>query len=52
MLDASKAYSGFAVANIDKAKHFYGDVLGLDVGELDVGAPEPLLELDPATGRC
>ena len=45
MLDASKAYSGFAVANIDKAKQFYGDVLGLDIGDLDVGAPAPLLEL-------
>ena len=45
MLDASKAYSGFAVTNIDKAKQFYGDVLGLDIGDLDVGAPAPLLEL-------
>lgn len=45
MLDASKAYSGFAVTNIDKAKQFYGDVLGLDIGDLDVGAPVPLLEL-------
>jgi catechol 2,3-dioxygenase-like lactoylglutathione lyase family enzyme len=45
MLDASNAYSGFAVTDIDKTKQFYGDTLGLDIGELDVGAPTPLLEL-------
>jgi catechol 2,3-dioxygenase-like lactoylglutathione lyase family enzyme len=46
MLDASKAYSGFAVDDLGQAKQFYGDTLGLEVRELDVGAPEPLLELD------
>jgi catechol 2,3-dioxygenase-like lactoylglutathione lyase family enzyme len=45
MLDASKAYSGYAVTDIEKTKQFYGDTLGLDIAELDVGAPEPLLEL-------
>ncbi|HEY6771497.1 MAG TPA: VOC family protein [Solirubrobacterales bacterium] len=45
MLDASKAYSGFAVTDTEQAKQFYGDKLGLDIGELDVGAPVPLLEL-------
>jgi catechol 2,3-dioxygenase-like lactoylglutathione lyase family enzyme len=45
MLDASKAYSGFAVTDIEKTKQFYGDTLGLDIAELDVGAPTPLLEL-------
>jgi catechol 2,3-dioxygenase-like lactoylglutathione lyase family enzyme len=45
MLDASKAYSGFAVTDIEKSKQFYGDTLGLDIAELDVGAPTPLLEL-------
>jgi catechol 2,3-dioxygenase-like lactoylglutathione lyase family enzyme len=45
MLDASNAYSGFAVTDIEKTKQFYGDTLGLDIGELDVGAPTPLLEL-------
>jgi catechol 2,3-dioxygenase-like lactoylglutathione lyase family enzyme len=45
MLDASKAYSGFAVTDIEKTKQFYGDTLGLDIAELDVGAPDPLLEL-------
>jgi catechol 2,3-dioxygenase-like lactoylglutathione lyase family enzyme len=45
MLDASKAYSGFAVTDTEKAKQFYGETLGLDVADLDVGAPVPLLEL-------
>ena len=45
MLDASKAYNGFAVDDIQKAKQFYGETLGLKVTELDVGAPQPLLEL-------
>jgi predicted enzyme related to lactoylglutathione lyase len=46
MLDASKAYSGFAVDDHEKAKQFYGETLGLKVKELDVGAELPLLELD------
>ncbi|HEY7121441.1 MAG TPA: VOC family protein [Solirubrobacterales bacterium] len=45
MLDANKAYSGFAVTDPEQAKQFYGDTLGLDIGDLDVGAPVPLLEL-------
>ena len=45
MLDASKAYNGFAVTDTDQAKQFYGDTLGLEIGDLDVGAPVPLLEL-------
>jgi predicted enzyme related to lactoylglutathione lyase len=45
MLDAGKSYSGFAVTDTEKAKQFYGEVLGLDIADLDVGAPEPLLEL-------
>ena len=46
MLDASKAYSGFAVDDPAKAREFYGETLGLEVKELDVGADQPLLELD------
>ena len=46
MLDASKAYSGFAVDDPAKAKQFYGETLGLEVKELDVGAEQPLLELN------
>jgi predicted enzyme related to lactoylglutathione lyase len=45
VLDTSKAYSGFAVDDIGKAKQFYGETLGVKVTELDVGAPQPLLEL-------
>ena len=45
MLDPSKSYSGFAVTDIEQAKQFYGETLGLEVADLDVGAPAPLLEL-------
>jgi catechol 2,3-dioxygenase-like lactoylglutathione lyase family enzyme len=45
MLDTSKAYSGFAVRDVDEAKQFYGGTLGLEIADLDVGAPQPLLEL-------
>ena len=45
MLDGSKAYSGFAVDDLARAKTFYGETLGLEVKELDVGADQPLLEL-------
>lgn len=45
MLDASKSYSGFAVTDLEQAKQFYGDTLGLDIADLEVGAPQPLLEL-------
>ena len=37
MLDAGKAFSGFSVDDIAKAKAFYGNVLGLDVAD-DHGA--------------
>lgn len=33
MLTESKAFSGFSVDDIEKAKAFYGDTLGLDVSE-------------------
>lgn len=51
MLEKSKAYSGFAVSDIGKAKQFYGETLGLKINELDVGAPRPLLELHPGGDR-
>jgi predicted enzyme related to lactoylglutathione lyase len=44
MLDGSKAYSGFAVDDVDKAKDFYGETLGLRVNEMDAGEAQ-LLEL-------
>jgi catechol 2,3-dioxygenase-like lactoylglutathione lyase family enzyme len=33
MLENSKAFSGFSVSDVAKAKAFYGDTLGLDVSE-------------------
>ena len=48
MLKDSKAYSGFAVRDIAETKRFYGETLGLEIKELDVGAPQPLLELQTA----
>jgi len=45
MLKDSKAYSGFAVRDIAETKRFYGETLGLEIKERDVGAPQPLLEL-------
>lgn len=44
-LDASRAFSGFSVNDIDAARAFYGETLGLDVKEdsgmlsLELGAP-------------
>ena len=35
MLEKSKAYSGFAVDDLQKAKEFYGDTLGLRTSILD-----------------
>ena len=47
ILKESRAFSGFAVPNLDAAKKFYGDTLGLDVttGSMDV------LELHLAGGN-
>ena len=49
MLANSKAFSGFAVDDLDKARHFYGETLGLSVELLD--AENGLLSLhhSPAT---
>ena len=46
MLKNSKAFSGFSVNDLEKAKHFYGEVLGLDVSD----APMGLLQLNLAGG--
>ena len=48
MLDASKAYSGFAVDDQDKAKKFYGETLGLDLSVLEAGV---LLQLNIGGGN-
>ena len=37
MLGNTKAFSGFSVNDIDAAKRFYGETLGLDVSENDAG---------------
>ena len=37
MLKNSKAFSSFSVDNMDKAKSFYQDLLGLDIEENDMG---------------
>lgn len=40
MLKHSKAFSGFSVDDLGKAKAFYGEVLGLDVADNPVGILE------------
>jgi catechol 2,3-dioxygenase-like lactoylglutathione lyase family enzyme len=37
MVDGSKSYSGFAVKDIEEARGFYGDTLGLDARVSDGG---------------
>jgi catechol 2,3-dioxygenase-like lactoylglutathione lyase family enzyme len=49
MLDSSKAYSGFAVNDPEKARAFYGETLGLDVSVLDRG--QQLLQLNLGRGQ-
>jgi catechol 2,3-dioxygenase-like lactoylglutathione lyase family enzyme len=46
MLENSKAFSGFAVPDLDAAKKFYGETLGLQVSEQN-----GLLSLHLAGGR-
>jgi catechol 2,3-dioxygenase-like lactoylglutathione lyase family enzyme len=47
MLEDTKAYSGFAVDDMGKAREFYGETLGLDVAEPFAG----WLVLNLAGGR-
>ena len=62
MLEGSKAYSGFAVDDLDKALKFYGDTLGLKtsvrqegvLGQIDLAGDRPTLfyvkpDFTPAT---
>lgn len=44
MLRHSKAFSGFSVDNLEKAKNFYGNILGLKVEENPMGLLELHLE--------
>jgi predicted enzyme related to lactoylglutathione lyase len=48
MFANTEAYSGFASDDLEKAKEFYGETLGLNVTELD---PGNLLQLELAGGR-
>jgi predicted enzyme related to lactoylglutathione lyase len=48
MLESSKAYSGFAVDDLDKALEFYGDTLGLKTSVLQEGV---LSQVDLAGDR-
>jgi catechol 2,3-dioxygenase-like lactoylglutathione lyase family enzyme len=47
MLEASKAFSGIAVRDIDRSRHFFGEVLGLRVDDGEMG----MLVLRLAGGR-
>jgi len=46
MLKDSKAFSGFAVKDLDEAKRFYGETLGQDVRD----GPMGIMELHLASG--
>ena len=48
MFAQSKAFSGFAVDDLEKAREFYGETLGLKTTVLD---EENLLQLDLADGE-
>jgi predicted enzyme related to lactoylglutathione lyase len=37
MFTPSKAFSGFSVDDISRAKQFYGDTLGLKISDDDMG---------------
>jgi catechol 2,3-dioxygenase-like lactoylglutathione lyase family enzyme len=37
MLEAANAFSGFSVDDLDRAKQFYGETLGLSVSEIPAG---------------
>ena len=46
MLEKSRAFSSFSVTDIRKARMFYGDILGLDVSDGEMGT----LALETAGG--
>jgi catechol 2,3-dioxygenase-like lactoylglutathione lyase family enzyme len=48
MFAETKAYSGFAVDDLDKAQQFYGETLGLPVTVVDEGN---LMSIELAGGR-
>jgi len=44
-IDTTKAYNGFAVPDLDAARQFYGEKLGVKVSSVAEGAPLIQLEL-------
>ena len=50
MFENTKAFSGFSVDDVQRARQFYGETLGLRVSEMDMG-PETLLTLHIAGDR-
>jgi predicted enzyme related to lactoylglutathione lyase len=50
MLTDKKAFSSFSVNDIDKAKTFYQDTLGLNVQKTEMGGGYGILELDVTGG--
>lgn len=44
MFKKNRAFSGFSVNNIEKAKNFYQDVLGLEVRKSNMGTLELIIE--------
>jgi catechol 2,3-dioxygenase-like lactoylglutathione lyase family enzyme len=40
MLGKSKAFASFAVDNVEAAKLFYGETLGLELSEVDGAGPD------------
>lgn len=51
MFGNSKAFSGFSVDDLEKAKDFYGGTLGLNVSETKMPGGYRLLALNIADGR-
>jgi len=45
-----KAFSSFSVNDIDKAKEFYQDTLGLNANTIEMGGSYSMLELDVTGG--
>jgi predicted enzyme related to lactoylglutathione lyase len=48
-IDDTKAYSGFAAPDLEAARKFYGETLGLKVSDVAEGAPLLQLELGDRT---
>ena len=49
MFESTEAYSGFAADDLQKAREFYSETLGLNVSELESDAPLITLHLAGGT---